>query len=116
MIYLNLDGKPIVLKVADGVTLTLRPLSSAVVVAAQTDPYLLEAIRTKSDAEVSVAFAVAVAKKAIINWEGVGDADGLPVDVSADNIAGLMDIWPILQKFQAKYVEPAMALVDEKNA
>ena len=46
-------------------------------------------------AELALALARAMAGIAILDWEGVGDADGKPLPVSPEAAAALMDVWPI---------------------
>jgi hypothetical protein len=52
---------------------------------------------------------------AIDAWEGIGDAEGRPVPVSAEAIAAIMDLWPVAEAFERLYLGPAMVLDDEKN-
>ncbi len=60
--------------------------------------------------------ARAVARLAILEWEGVGDAEGNPVDVSPEGIDALLDLWPAFEAFQAAYVAKGPLLELEKNA
>ena len=53
---------------------------------------------------------------AILDWEGVGDADGKPIPVTAGAAAALMDVWPLFEAFQARYVAKGLLLDQEKNA
>jgi len=62
------------------------------------------------------AAGVRVAERAILDWEGVGDADGNPTSVTPEGIAALLDIWPIFEKFQMGYVAKGLELELEKNA
>jgi hypothetical protein len=65
--------------------------------------------------EVTVGMAKAVARIAIQDWSGVGDK-GAPTPISPDGIDALLDIWPIFEAFETKYVVHAMILDAEKNA
>lgn len=69
-----------------------------------------------SDEERAVAFAKALARRAVLAWEGVGDADGNPIDPSAEAVDALLDIWPIFEAFQLTYVSKGLLLEQEKNA
>jgi hypothetical protein len=65
---------------------------------------------------VAIPFAVALARLAIVAWEGVGDAKGNPVEPGPETIPALMDIWPIFEAFQTRYVQKGLLLEQEKNA
>ncbi|MGN6550638.1 MAG: hypothetical protein ACTHJ3_12195, partial [Pararhizobium sp.] len=69
-----------------------------------------------SDEERAVAFAKALARRAGLAWEGVGDADGTAIDPSPESIDALLDIWPIFEAFQLTYVSKGLRLEQEKNA
>jgi hypothetical protein len=68
-----------------------------------------------SDEERAVAFAKALARRAVLGWEGIGDADGNPIAPSPDAIDTLLDIWPIFEAFQLTYVSKGLLLDQEKN-
>jgi len=76
---------------------------------------LLYAVDTTGDDEIAVIFGKALAERAILDWEGVGDADGAPVPVTLEGIAALLDIWPIFERFQMGYVAKGLELDAEKN-
>jgi hypothetical protein len=59
--------------------------------------------------------AKAVARIAIKDWEGVGDADGNPVVVTPAGIDALLEVWPIFEAFQTRYVNSGFLLEQEKN-
>ena len=69
-----------------------------------------------ADTPDGVAFAKALARRAVLAWEGIGDADGKPIDPSPDAIDALLDIWPIFEAFQLTYVSKGLLLEQEKNA
>jgi hypothetical protein len=64
---------------------------------------------------IALAMAKAVARIAIRDWKGVGDDNGFSVPVSREGIDALLNIWPIFEAFQTKYVARAMILDAEKN-
>ncbi|WP_179141945.1 hypothetical protein, partial [Salibaculum halophilum] len=68
-----------------------------------------------TDEAVAIPFAVALARLAIVEWEGVGDAKGNPVEPGPETIPALMDIWPIFEAFQTRYVQKGLLLEQEKN-
>ena len=59
--------------------------------------------------------AKALARQAILDWEGVGDAEGQPLPVSPAAIDALLDIWPVFEAFQTIYVSKGLLLDAEKN-
>ena len=69
-----------------------------------------------SDEERAVAFAKALARRAVLAWEGIGDADGNAIDPSPEAIDALLDLWPIFEAFQLTYVSKGLLLEQEKNA
>ena len=61
-------------------------------------------------------FGKVLADRAILDWEGVGDADGNATPVTPEGIAALLDVWPIFERFQMDYVAEGLELEAEKNA
>ena len=59
--------------------------------------------------------AKAVARRAVLDWEGVGDAAGDAVAVSPEGIDALLEIWPVFEAFQTQYVAKGLVLDAEKN-
>jgi hypothetical protein len=68
-----------------------------------------------SEEERALIFAKALARRAVLAWEGVGDANGNAVDPSPPHIDALLDIWPIFEAFQLRYVSKGLLLEQEKN-
>jgi hypothetical protein len=62
----------------------LRPLTTALMVATRSDPVVEAVPEEASDEERAVAFAKALARRAVLAWEGIGDADGNPIDPSPE--------------------------------
>ena len=69
-----------------------------------------------ADETRAMAFAKALARRAALAWEGVGDANGTPIDPGPEAIDALLDIWPIFEAFQLTYVSKGLLLEQEKNA
>ena len=91
MLTLDLTNAPRWHDLAPGVRVQLRPLTTALMVATRSDP-AVEAVREEaSDEERAVAFAKALARRAVLAWEGIGDADGTPIDPSPEAIDALLD-------------------------
>lgn len=116
MLTLDLTNAPRWNDLAPGVRVQLRPLTTALMVATRSDPVIEAVSEDASDEERAVAFAKALARRAVLAWEGIGDADGNPIDPSPEGIDALLDIWPIFEAFQLTYVSKGLLLEQEKNA
>ncbi|SLN50974.1 hypothetical protein PSA7680_02637 [Pseudoruegeria aquimaris] len=116
MLTLDLSNEPRWHDLAPGVRVQLRPLTTALMVATRSDPAVEAVPEEASDEERALAFAKALARWAVMAWEGVGDADGNPIDPSPEAIDALLDIWPIFEAFQLAYVSKGLLLEQEKNA
>lgn len=116
MLRLNLAREPYWLDLGLGVRVRVEPLTTALMVAARGDPAVRGLPEGTSDDEIAVIFGKVLAERAILDWEGVGDADGNPTPVTPEGIAALLDIWPIFEKFQMGYVAKGLELEAEKNA
>ncbi len=115
MIRLNLTATPQWLDVAPGLRLLVGPLTTAMMVSARADASIESMQEGASPEELALAMAKAIARRVILEWEGVGDAEGKPVDVSPEGIDALMEIWPIFEAFQIGYVGKGLILDAEKN-
>ena len=116
MLQLDLSNEPAWLDLGHGVRVKLRPLTTALMVAARNDPAVQDLPEDARDEESALAFAMALARVAVLEWEGVGDADGNPIPVSAQAIDALLDLWPLFEAFQTGYVAKGLLLEQEKNA
>jgi len=116
MLTLNLTNEPRWNDLAPGVRMQLRPLTTALMVATRSDAAVEAVPEEASDEERAVAFAKALARRAVLAWEGIGDADGNPIDPSPESIAAVLDVWPIFEAFQLTYVSKGLLLEQEKNA
>ena len=94
----------------------LRPLTTALMVATRSDPAVDAVPENASDEERAVAFAKALARRAVLAWEGIGDGDGKPIDPSPEAIDAALDVWPLFEAFQLTYVSKGLLLEQEKNA
>jgi len=115
MLTLDLTKQPRWHDLAPGVRVHLRPLTTALMVATRGDPAVEAVPEDASDEERAVAFAKALARSAVLSWEGIGDADGNSIEPSPDAIDALLDIWPIFETFQLTYVSKGLLLDQEKN-
>ncbi len=116
MLKLDLSNEPAWLDLSHGVRVKLRPLTTALMVAARGDPAVQALGEEASDEESALAFARALARVAILDWEGVGDAKGNPIPVGPEAIDALLDLWPLFEAFQTGYVAKGLLLEQEKNA
>ena len=115
MLRLDLTTEPCWLNLGHGVRLRLLPLSTALMVAARSDAVVEALPATASDEERALVFAKAIARRAVTDWEGVGDAEGDPAPVTPEGIDALLEVWPIFEAFQATYVSKGLLLDAEKN-
>ena len=115
MIRLNLTAIPQWLDLAPGLRLLVGPLTTALMVSARADMAVESLPETASTEELALAMAKAVARRAILEWEGVGDIDGNTVPVSPEGIDALLEIWPVFEAFQTGYVAKGLILDVEKN-
>jgi hypothetical protein len=69
-----------------------------------------------SNDDRAAIFAGALARRAVVDWQGVGDANGNPLPVSDEGIDALLSLWPIFEAFNLFYVSRGMLLDAEKNA
>ena len=116
MLKLDLTNEPAWLDLGHGVRVLLGPLTTAMMVAARGDPAVQALPEDATDEESALAFAKALARNAVLAWEGVGDANSQPIEPSEQAVDALLDIWPIFEAFQTKYVAHGLVLEQEKNA
>jgi hypothetical protein len=122
MLRLNLSNEPRWLDLGYGVRLLVEPLTTAIMLAARSDPTILAAAQgpepgdERSNDDLARIVAKAVARIVVKDWEGVGDEDGKPLPLTPEGIDALLEIWPIFEAFQTKYIAGALILDAEKNA
>lgn len=115
MLALDLSNEPRWHDLSPGVRVKLRPLTTALMVATRSDPDVETVPDTTSDEERALIFAKALARRAVLAWEGVGDAEGKVIAPNPGAIDALLDIWPIFEAFQLLYVSKGLLLEQEKN-
>jgi hypothetical protein len=124
MLRLNLTNEAQWLDLGHGVEILVAPMTTALMMAARKEAQGQITLPDEPDADdtaldtdgIALAMAKAVARIAIQDWKGVGDDNGFSIPVSPAGIDALLDIWPIFEAFQTKYVARAMILDAEKNA
>jgi hypothetical protein len=115
MIRIDLNNKPAWLDLGHGVRLHLHPLTTAMMVASRNDPAVAALDDNETDEVSALIFAKALARNAVLDWEGVGNAEGNIISVSPEGIDALLDVWPLFEAFQTKYVTKGLVLDAEKN-
>ena len=100
MLTLDLSNEPRWLDLVVGVRLQVRPLTTALMVAARRDPALAAIPDDASEEDRALVFAKALGRLAILDWEGVGDAEGDALAVSPEAVDALLDLWPVFEAFQ----------------
>ena len=122
MLKLNLSTEPHWLDLGHGVRLFVEPLTTAIMLAARSDPAILDAtVDAEGDAapsndDLARIVAKAVARIVVKDWEGVGDAEGKPLPLTPEGLDALLELWPIFEAFQTEYIAGALILDAEKNA
>ncbi|MFZ1726671.1 MAG: hypothetical protein WBO29_05535 [Albidovulum sp.] len=115
MIRLNLTATPQWLDLAPGLRLLVGPLTTALMVSARADMTVEALPEGSTQEELALAMAKAVARRAVLDWEGVGDDAGNILPVTPEGIDALMELWPIFEAFQTQYVARGLILDAEKN-
>lgn len=115
MIRLQLSPEPQWHDIGHGVRLKLLPLSTALMVATRSDAAVQDLDPEASNDERAAIFAASLARRAVIDWDGVGDAEGNVLPVSPEAIDALLSLWPIFEAFNLHYVSRGMLLDAEKN-
>ena len=115
MIRIQLSPEPQWLDLGHGVRLQLLPLTTSLMVATRSDPAVQALEADASNDTRAAVFAAALARRAVVDWEGVGDENGNVLEISPDGIDALLSLWPIFEAFNLHYVSPGMLLDAEKN-
>ena len=116
MIRLDLSREPQWLDLGHDVRLKLLPLTTALMVATRADPAVQDLDPEASNDARAAIFAGALARRAVVDWEGVGDGEGNILPVTPEGIDALLALWPIFEAFNLQYVSRGMLLDAEKNA
>ena len=115
MIRINLCPEPQWLDLGHDVRLQLLPLTTALMVATRSDIAVQDLAADASNDTRAAVFAAALARRAVVAWEGVGDESGTVIAVSPEGIDALLSLWPIFEAFNLHYVSRGMLLDAEKN-
>lgn len=115
MIRLSLSAEPRWLEPLPGLRILVRPLSTTVMGDAREDPIMEGLTEESPRRELAVRLGKALARAAILEWEGVGDEAGEPLPVTPAAVDALMELFPVFEFWQLHYVQPALTLDAEKN-
>lgn len=117
--------EPFWLDILPGVRIKVRPISVADMLVARA--VAAEALGAKAETSgdapldrtttvaAGAAFTKSLARTGIVAWEGIGDADGKPVDPNPATVDQLLEVWPAFDAIDRLYVGPALTRLDEKN-
>lgn len=115
MLHLNLSREPYWLDLITGVRVKVRPCTTALFAAANALPEMHGLPMDFSDEQRFSAMVSALAKVAIIEWDGVGDESGQNLEPTKPAIGALLDMLLVNQAFAALYVTPHFLMVQEKK-
>ncbi len=124
MLTLDLPVEPYWLDLPRGVRVEIRPVTTAVMAAAQAGSArrlgALRAAEADLDPDMArgLAFALlvkALARHAVTAWEGVGDAAGKPLPLSPEAVERLMDMDEMAAAFWDRATGPVAAVALEGN-
>lgn len=114
MLALKINRTPEWVDLVPGVRVLAAPLTSVVMVAARSDiAHLADGLEP---AEVSVELTKAIARRVVLEWEGIGDEEENPIPVSAPAVDALMDLHRMCEAFNAVVIWPYLEIQREKNA
>lgn len=117
LLKLTVDREPFWLDLVPGVRVQFRPISVAAILLARTAA--ADVLRAGGDdimVKAGIAFTRSLAHSGIAAWEGIGDADGNPVEPSKETIDAALELWPVFDAIDRLYVGPALIQDAEKNA
>ncbi|MCK8787270.1 hypothetical protein M0638_23125 [Roseomonas sp. NAR14] len=124
MLTLDLPSEPYWLDLPRGVRVEIRPVTTAVMAAAQAAASRrLGVVRAASDdidpdmaRGLAFAFLVkALARHAVTAWDGIGDSEGKPLPLSPEAVERLMDLDDIAAAFWDQATRPVAAVAAEGN-
>ena len=114
-IRLNLGAEPRWIDLLPGVRVQVAPVTTSVMALARRDAGIDKMGADPAEEEIGIAIVRAVARRVVVDWEGVGDEDGEPLAVSPDGIDALLEVWPAFEAFQNAVLGPQLLLDQEKN-
>ncbi|SEP21383.1 hypothetical protein SAMN04487843_108206 [Methylobacterium sp. ap11] len=118
MLKLSQSVEPFWLDVLPGVRIRFRPITVASMLVAREAVGKVFRGEDQDDvgARANIALVRELTRRGIMEWEGIGDADGQPLPVTREAVDLLMENWPAYDAIDTLYVAPALARDAEKNA
>jgi hypothetical protein len=116
MLKLTAGREPYWLNLVTGVRAQFRPISVAAILLARTAA--ADVLRAGGDdamVKAGVAFTSSLAHSGIAAWEGIGDANGNPVEPTKETIDAALEHWPVFDAIDRLYVGPTLIQDAEKN-
>ncbi len=117
MLKLAFDREPFWLDLLPGVRVQFRPITVAAIMLART--VAADVLRAGGDdamVKAGCAFTRSLAHSGIAAWEGIGDADGSPVEPTKETVDAALEVWSLFDAIDRLYVGPALIQDAEKNA
>jgi hypothetical protein len=114
MIKLDLKKEPYWLDLPYGVSIRVKPVTTAFIMAARVQT-LKDAAGSEDAAARSALLLKNLAVLVIEAWEGIGDDAGNIASVTPEAVKAFMDLWPMANAFEDLYLTPALTLEAEKN-
>jgi hypothetical protein len=111
------EREPFWLDLIPGVRVKVRPITVAAIIAARQAA--ADAMKPADGDAIfvgSASFTRSIARWGILEWEGVGDADGVPIAPAPEHIDALLEFWEAFDAIDRLYVAPALIGAQEKNA
>lgn len=117
MLKLSQTAEPYWLDLLPGVRIRVRPITIATMLIARDAVGKVYRGEDQEDVGVraNVALVREIALRGIVEWDGIGDADGNPAPVTPETVSALLDHWPAYDAIDALYVSPALERGEEKN-
>ncbi|MGE7153160.1 hypothetical protein ACQKJ1_05405 [Methylorubrum rhodesianum] len=109
--------EPFWIDLIPGVRVRVRPITVASMLVAReaVGKVYRDEDQTDVATRASMALVHELARRGIVEWEGVGTAEGEPAPVTAETVNALLDHWPAYDALDALYVTPALRRDEEKN-
>jgi hypothetical protein len=117
MLKLAFNREPFWLDLLPGVRVQFRPITVAAILLARTAA--ADVLRAGGDDDMvkaGCAFTRSLAHSGIAAWEGIGDADGHPVEPTKETVDAALEVWSLFDAIDRLYVGPALIKDAEKNA
>ncbi|WP_421907116.1 hypothetical protein [Mameliella sp.] len=123
MFHLTLKSEPYWIDLPRGVQVQVLPARSSMMDEVRHELFADVTTEDAGEEDAKAAalsvgmlgWAKAIARHAIVAWQGVGDETGAPIEPSPDYIDALIEDDKIYQAWRDKYVLPALAVDEEGN-